>query len=93
MNIAIAKSAGFCFGIKRALKIALAEAKDKQKVYMLGDIVHNEDVLKEITEKSIKKIKHLARIKNKTLLIRTHGTLIKTYSKAKRLGYKIIDRT
>lgn len=60
---------------------------------MLGDIVHNEDVVKEIKKMGIKKIARLAQGKNKTLLIRAHGTGSATLSKAQKLGYKVVDAT
>ena len=93
MQINIAKTGGFCFGVRRALKIAMQAAQSKQKVYMLGDIVHNEEVIKEITKAGIKKIRRLKKVKNSCLLIRAHGAPLKVYKKAKALGYKIIDAT
>lgn len=93
MKINLAKSAGFCFGVKRAIEIALKTAKSNIKVYMLGDIVHNKDVVREIEKTGIKKIKRLTRGRNKILLIRAHGTSVNTLQKARRLGYKIADAT
>ena len=93
MKINLAKSAGFCFGVKRALRIALDTAVRGRRVYMLGDIVHNEDVVREIEKTGIKKIKRLGIGKNKTLLIRAHGAPINTIKKALSLDYKIIDAT
>jgi 4-hydroxy-3-methylbut-2-enyl diphosphate reductase len=60
---------------------------------MLGDIVHNENVVKEIKAIGIKKISRLKKADNEILLIRAHGAPKSTFSKAKRLGYKIIDAT
>src|SRR4030042_3542814 len=93
MKINLAKSAGFCFGVKRALNIALEAIKSGAKIEMLGDIVHNEDVVREINRSGIKKLKRLGEGKNKILLIRAHGAPIKTFIKALRLGYKILDAT
>lgn len=93
MKINLAKSSGFCFGVKRAIDIALKTAASEDKVCMLGDIVHNEDVIKEIKKAGIKKIKKLAPGKNKVLLICAHGAGIATLKKAGILGYKIIDAT
>lgn len=93
MKITLAKAAGFCFGVNRALKIAFKTAKSKQKVYMLGDIVHNEDVIKEITKSGIKKISRLTKGKNKILLIRAHGASQNTFNEARSLGYTIVDAT
>jgi len=93
MKINLAKSAGFCFGVKRALDIAFKAVESGGNIEMLGDIVHNEDVVKEINRAGIKKLKHLGKGKNKILLIRAHGEPIKTFIKALRLGYKILDAT
>lgn len=93
MVINLAKSAGFCFGVERAIKIALETVKDNKNVEMLGDIVHNEHVIKAIKKAGIKKIQKLTKGKNKTLLIRAHGTSTITLDKAKRLGYNIVDAT
>ena len=93
MKINLAKSAGFCFGVKRAIDIALKTASDSGRVYMLGDIVHNEDVVKEIRKAGIKRINRLGSGKNKVLLIRAHGISQATLKKAHKMGYKIIDAT
>ena len=93
MKINLAKSAGFCFGVKRALEIALKTAAKEKRVEMLGDIVHNEEVVRQIKKAGIKKIKHLGKGRGKILLIRAHGTSTDTYKKVRALGYKIIDAT
>jgi 4-hydroxy-3-methylbut-2-enyl diphosphate reductase len=93
MKINVAKSAGFCFGVKRALNIALETAKSCGRVYMLGDIVHNEEVVKRIEQEGIRKITGLAKGKDKALLIRAHGASRKTIEEAKELGFRIIDAT
>jgi 4-hydroxy-3-methylbut-2-enyl diphosphate reductase len=94
MEINVARSAGFCFGVKRAVTIALETAKTGEKIYMLGDIVHNEEVVREIEKKGIQKIKKLGTGKGKRiLLIRAHGETLKTLKKAGMLGYAIVDAT
>ncbi|MBU1090402.1 MAG: 4-hydroxy-3-methylbut-2-enyl diphosphate reductase [Candidatus Omnitrophica bacterium] len=93
MKINVAKSAGFCFGVKRALDIALKTAKSKKLVYMLEDIVHNETVVRQINKAGIRKIDNLASGKNKILLIRAHGAPLAVIRKARISGYEIIDAT
>ena len=93
MKIQLAKSAGFCFGVKRALDIAFQTAQKKSCVLMLGDIVHNEEVIASIRKAGVKKIKSLKAGQNKTLLIRAHGMSLATLKKAKKSGYEIIDAT
>jgi len=93
VKINVAKSAGFCFGVKRALKIALDTSKTGSKVEMLGDIVHNEDVVKEIKKAGVGKIRRLRKGGNKILLICAHGASEEIYEKASNLGYTIVDAT
>ena len=93
MKIHLAKSAGFCFGVRKAITIALETAKTRKRIFMLGDIVHNEEVVKQIQRAGIKKISHLSSGGGKTLLIRAHGCSAKTLKKALKLGYTIIDAT
>ena len=93
MKIKLAKSAGFCFGVKKAIQTAFETANSNKTVEMLGDIVHNEDVIKRIGECGIKKVTRLKKGRNKTLLIRAHGASKKTFHQAKKLGYKIVDAT
>ena len=94
MKITVAKSAGFCFGVKRAIDIAKASSKKKEPVYMLGDIVHNENVVRDIESAGIKKIKNISRIRGgSSLLIRAHGSSQKTIEKASSLELEVIDAT
>lgn len=93
MKINLAKSAGFCFGVKRALDIAFKTIGSQVRVYMLGDIVHNEEVIRKIEKSGIKKIKQLNRGKNNALLLRAHGTGVNVIARARRMGYSIVDAT
>jgi len=93
MRINIAKSSGFCFGVKRALDIVKEIAKKEKNVAMLGDIVHNERVIKEITKLGIKKINKLSKNGDQTLIIRAHGEHKRIFDLAKKFNYKIIDAT
>ncbi len=93
MKVTIAKTSGFCFGVKRAIKIALETAKNENNIEMLGDIVHNEDVIKQVEEAGIIKVSRLTAEKDKTLIIRAHGAEKNIYKKAEELGYKIVDAT
>jgi len=93
MKINLAKTAGFCFGVRRALEIALSAVRSGKEIYMLGDIVHNEDVVRQMRNAGIKKINTLSMRPAKTLLIRAHGTGVSVIKQAKKFGYKIIDAT
>jgi len=94
MKINLAKSAGFCFGVKRAIGLALHTAASGKKVYMLGEIVHNEDVVRQIKRSGIRIIKKLPSSgKHKIFLIRAHGSRQKTIQTARRLHYAVADAT
>ncbi len=94
MKIKVAKSAGFCFGVKRAIEIALKTAREeKNDVYMLGDIVHNEFVVEQIKKAGIKVVDSIEKINSGVLLLRAHGTVPEIYERAKEKGLKIVDAT
>jgi 4-hydroxy-3-methylbut-2-enyl diphosphate reductase len=93
MKVNVAKSAGFCFGVKRAIDIAYKTLAGNKNVYTLGDIVHNEGVAKKLEKAGIKKSEKLGCGKNKIFLIRAHGTGINIINKARGLGYRIVDAT
>jgi (E)-4-hydroxy-3-methyl-but-2-enyl pyrophosphate reductase len=93
MVIAVAESAGFCFGVKRAIKIALETVAKGGTVEMLGDIVHNEQVVSQVEAAGIRKVDSLASGRGKTLLIRSHGAPESIYQEARHLGYRIVDAT
>ncbi len=92
-KINIAKNAGFCFGVKRAVSMALDGAKEHKDIFMIGDIVHNEHVVKKISDAGINVVKNIDQIKKGVLLLQAHGTPPEIYSKAKKRSLKIIDAT
>jgi 4-hydroxy-3-methylbut-2-en-1-yl diphosphate reductase len=93
VKVTLSRSAGFCVGVKRAIDMAIKSAEKDNNIYMLGDIVHNEFVVKLIRAKGIKKITRLGDGAGKTLLIRAHGAPLSVYTAARKAGYRIIDAT
>lgn len=93
MKINIAKSSGFCFGVRHAIDMSKTVAKTRKKVYVLGDIVHNTFVVRELEEKGVKKLKRMKRSKEATLIIRAHGASKKVFNQARKSGYRIVDAT
>jgi len=93
MKINLANSAGFCFGVKRAIDIAYKTLASHKNVYMLGDIVHNEEVVKKLENAGIRKCGNLTCGKNKIFLIRAHGASLALMNKAHKLNYEVIDAT
>ena len=93
MKINVARYGGFCFGGRRAITIALKTAATEAQVCMLDDIVHNEDVIQQIEQAGIKRIKRLGTGTDKTLLLSAHGTCTAIRQKAQQRGYTIVDAT
>ncbi len=94
MNIHLAKSAGFCSGVKRAVRLALETAHNKDvPVSMLGDIVHNEHVVRELDLAGIQVVESLDQIESGVLLVRAHGAVPEIYEKARQKGLDIADAT
>ena len=94
MKILVAKDAGYCFGVRDAVKLAKKSGADYDEVYMLGDIVHNEQVVSDLSKKGSKVVKNLDEIpKDKPVLFRAHGTDPETWKAAQKKKLNIIDAT
>lgn len=93
MEIIIGKTAGFCFGVKNAVKNTIDELeKDNSKIYCLGELVHNKQVTEDLIAKGAKFINNIEEAKDK-VIIRAHGVPKKIYSEAKKLNLDVKDLT
>ena len=92
MEIIVGKTAGFCYGVKRAVEGAIEETENKEEVYCLGEIVHNKEVVKKLKQKGIKQIEKIEEATGKTI-IRAHGIAKEIYEKAKEMNIEIKDLT
>jgi len=94
MNIIVAKSAGYCFGVRDAVNIAYETAQKYGNVYMLGDIVHNEKVVADLEKAGAKVVQNLDEIpKGSPVLFRAHGTKTNIWKEAEEKKLKVIDAT
>jgi len=93
VKINLAKTAGFCFGVRRAIKMALKTSQTNNDVQMLGDIVHNEHVVKEINDAGIRVAESMEAIQGGTLLLRAHGAVPEVYEKAQAKNLQVVDAT
>ncbi len=94
MEIIIAKNAGFCFGVKRAIKLAFDTAKDCGKdVYTLGPIIHNPQVVKKLAEEGVSAVESYNEISNGVIILRSHGVTPQVIECINKQGNKIIDAT
>ncbi|MCR5674029.1 MAG: 4-hydroxy-3-methylbut-2-enyl diphosphate reductase [Lachnospiraceae bacterium] len=76
MDIIVARSAGFCFGVKRAVDTVYAEVEKGGKIYTYGPIIHNEQVVGDLEKKGVKVINDIESVKDLdsgTIIIRSHG--------------------
>ena len=100
MNITVAKSAGFCFGVKRAVNKVYEQADIKKGfIYTYGPIIHNEEVVKDLEEKGVKVLDNLETLTDAqkqekgTVIIRSHGVSKEVYEKLEHAGFEIEDAT
>jgi len=95
LEIITADEAGFCFGVKRAIDIVRdAVADTDKKVYTLGPLIHNPQVVEELSKKGVNLAESIDDIKEDgILIIRTHGVEPKILKKAQQKGLDIIDAT
>ena len=94
MKILVAKDAGYCFGVRDAVNLAQKSGQDYEAVYMLGDIVHNESVVEDLSKAGSIVVNSLDDIpKDKPVLFRAHGTDPKVWKDAQKKKLNIIDAT
>ena len=95
MEILLAKSAGFCFGVQRAVDTAYEHA-DEENVYTYGQIIHNEEVVGDLTKHGVQVIDsddELLEIKDSKVIIRSHGAEKRIYDILEAGGNTVIDAT
>ena len=94
MELIIAKSAGFCYGVKRAIDITENTLLQYNKVYIKGNIVNNTIVVKKFEEKGLKKFESITELnKGDNILIRAHGCTPLEVKEYELCGCNIIDAT
>ena len=94
MKILLAKNAGYCFGVRDAVNMAYDTAEEYGDVYMLGHIVHNENVVGDLDKAGAKVVDSLDDVPNgRPVLLRAHGTHVDTWEEAKKKNMNIVDAT
>ena len=93
LKVTIDKSSGFCFGVVYAIDMAEAILDQGEYLYCLGDIVHNDEEVKRLTDKGLRIIDHeqLQTLHDEKVLIRAHGEAPSTYQLALQNGLTLID--
>lgn len=95
MDVVLAKTAGFCFGVKRAVDTVYEQA-EKGNVYTYGPIIHNEEVVKDLEEKGVRILADEQALKDLeagTVVIRSHGVERSVYELIRKKGLELVDAT
>ena len=96
-EVVLAKTAGFCFGVKRAVDTVYQQVeKSDGPIYTYGPIIHNEEVIKDMNSRGVKVLRseeELENLEGGTVIIRSHGVAQYIYDKLREKGANIVDAT
>ncbi len=93
MRILTPKKIGCCFGVKRAIKLTEDVLSKKKSAYIFGELVHNETITRQLSEKGLKTVEGLDNVKDGTLIIRAHGLAPDERRQAEEKKIEIVDAT
>lgn len=99
MKVIRANTAGFCFGVKRAVETVYEQARqnqDQKTIYTYGPIIHNAEVVKDLKKRGVKVLNsesELDALEQGTVIIRSHGVEERIYKKMKEKNLDIVDAT
>lgn len=94
INITVAKSSGFCFGVNRAVKMVYDELSKNTKVATLGPIIHNQDVVNDMEKHGARIINDVSELNDdEVIVIRSHGVGKAVYDAVAEKGNRLIDAT
>ncbi|HPT72285.1 MAG TPA: 4-hydroxy-3-methylbut-2-enyl diphosphate reductase, partial [Candidatus Cloacimonadota bacterium] len=93
MIIRLAKNSGFCFGVKRAIHLALTAAEGNNSIVTLGPLIHNPQMVEKLKEKGIEVIESPDEIGKRKAIIRSHGIPLSEKEFLEEAGHILIDAT
>ncbi|MEF3695450.1 MAG: 4-hydroxy-3-methylbut-2-enyl diphosphate reductase [Candidatus Cloacimonadota bacterium] len=95
MSILLAKNSGFCFGVKRAIRLAQEASRDSagKPIYTLGEIIHNPQIVQELESEGIRVARDLTELHNAVVIIRSHGIPRHEEELLQQQGCILIDAT
>ncbi len=96
MKIVTAESAGFCFGVRKAVDIVYREAGGPGPVYTYGPIIHNQAVVEDLEKKGVRVLRseeELAEVKGGVIVTRSHGVSRAEEERLRRTGARVVDAT
>ena len=94
-EIKLAKFAGFCYGVKRAVETAIKLKKENpdKNICILGELIHNTDVINELEKMGIKTIYEVPEQGDGICIIRSHGATPEVFEQVKNAGFEVVDLT
>jgi len=94
LDILLASESGFCFGVRRALDTAREATEEHGRIYSLGPLIHNRQVVEDLAARGVEVVADLVRVSpGSVAMIRTHGAGPETYTDAHTRDIKLIDAT
>lgn len=94
MRVEIAKHAGYCYGVERALTLAKEAAESRSApIRTLGPIIHNPQVVDSLREMGVRPVDSIDELEEGTIIIRTHGVDPEIVEKARSRGLTVVDAT
>ncbi len=95
MKVVVAKPAGACYGVERALRLTNEALEDypEQTINTLGSLIHNSEVIEELEKKGAKAVESVEDVDSKVLVIRAHGIPEWVIDRAKEKGINVVDAT
>ena len=98
MEVRLAKTAGFCFGVKRAVETVYEQVEQQsgKPIYTYGPIIHNEEVIKDMKKRGVEVLRteeELEQVKDGVVIIRSHGVPKRIYDKLEEKGLTCVDAT
>jgi len=101
LKVTVAKSAGFCFGVRRAVNLVYEETEKSRCVYTMGPIIHNEYVVNDLSEKGVQilgddlicKETGVKPVPGSTVVVRSHGISRQMQEQLTAAGYRLVDAT
>ncbi len=93
MKVLVAEKCGFCPGVRTAINLAQKTLADDDKVYSLGHIIHNEDMVNQLSGAGLSTVDSIETIDSGTVLIRSHGATLAELDQIREKGLKIVDAT
>jgi len=93
MKVLVAEKCGFCPGVRNAINLAKKTLAEQKKVYSLGPIIHNEEVVRQLSQAGLKTVESVEQIPGGIVLIRSHGATQNELEALESKGLNIIDAT